>query len=75
MSGTGLMWLEQFLDHHVEAESRVEIHFLYLSNLEMFHLPDLRCLLGHTGHTFKCSTSKEPSSAQDQRELCKVCSK
>lgn len=55
MSGTGLVtggvWLEQALDHHVEAESRAKFCFLYLSNLEAFHLPDLRCLLGHTGHS------------------------
>lgn len=79
MPGTGLVtggaWLEQFLDHHTEAGSRAKFHFLYLSNLEAFHLPDLRCLLGHTGHSFKCNTSKEPFSAQDQRELCKGYSK
>lgn len=69
------VWLEQFLDHHMEAGSGEKFHVLHLSNAEAFHLPDLRCLLGHTGHSFKCSTSKEPSSAQDQGELCKGCSK
>lgn len=41
MSGTGLVtagvWLEQFLDHHVEAGSRAKFHFSFLSNLEAFH--------------------------------------
>lgn len=79
MSGTDLvtvgMWLEQFLDHHMQAGSREKFHFLYLSNLEAFHLPDLGCIFGYRGHSFKCSTSKEPFSAQDQRQLCKGCSK
>lgn len=79
MSGTDLVtvgvWLEQFLDHHMEAGSRKKFHFLYFSNLEAFHPPDLWCLSGHTGHSLKCSTSKEPFSAQHQRELCKGCSK
>lgn len=54
------------------AGSRAEIHFLSLSNLEVFHLPDLGCLLGHPCHSFKCRTSKEPFSAQDQRKLYKL---
>lgn len=79
--GTGLMTasiqreLECGLDRHVAAGSRAEFHFLYLSNLEVFRLPDLGCLLGHTCHSFKCSTSKKPFAAQDQRKLYKGWSK
>lgn len=67
--------LECGLDHHVAAGSRADFHFLYLSNLEVFHLSHLGCLLGHTCHSFKCSTSQEPCSAQDQRKLYKGWSK
>lgn len=69
------VWLERSLDCHVDAGSRAEFHFLYLSSLEVFYLPDLGYLLGRMCHSFKCSTSKEPLSAQDQRKLYKGWSK
>lgn len=42
------------LGHHAGLEVRQKFHFLYHSNLEVFHLPGFGCLLGHTCHSFKC---------------------